>query len=298
MAAGAGPGVATRVLGARVKRLEDPALLAGQGRYLDDIRLPGMLHAAFVRSPHAARVTGVGASAGLDVPGVVAALTRRDLAECARPLPGSRRGFRATAWPALAGSRVRFVGEAVAVLARGRPMSRSTGERVAAGYEALPPVVDVDAASPRALAPSRDGARQRARAAAGPPGRRGRRVRPRGVRIHERFGPRPLLSHAPRAEGSSPAGDDRSPSGQDADPVRLSHRAGPELRAGGEPRACDRPRHRGGLRAKDARDAGGHRRGRAGPRRRAARQVDGDAPRQLRGRLAGARSPRGAGGGG
>ena len=62
MAAGAGPGVATRVLGARVKRLEDPALLAGQGRYLDDIGLPGMLHAAFVRSPHAhARVTDVDA---------------------------------------------------------------------------------------------------------------------------------------------------------------------------------------------------------------------------------------------
>ena len=53
MTSGARPGVATRELGARVKRLEDPGFLTGQGRYLDDIRLPGLLHAAFVRSPHA-----------------------------------------------------------------------------------------------------------------------------------------------------------------------------------------------------------------------------------------------------
>jgi carbon-monoxide dehydrogenase large subunit len=150
MGAGAGPGVATRVLGARVKRLEDPALLAGQGRYLDDIRLPGMLHAAFVRSPHAhARVTAVDASAGLDVPGVVAALTGRDLAEWARPLSPrlESESFAATAWPALAGSRVRFVGEAVAVVAARTPYVAVDGcERVAAGYEALPPLADVNAA--------------------------------------------------------------------------------------------------------------------------------------------------------
>ena len=45
--------------GARITRLEDPALLTGQGRFVDDIELPGVLHAAFVRSPHAhARIRG------------------------------------------------------------------------------------------------------------------------------------------------------------------------------------------------------------------------------------------------
>ena len=115
MTSGARPGIATRELGARVKRLEDPGLLTGQGRYLDDIHLPGLLHAAFVRSPHAhARLAGVDASAALGVPGVVAVLTGRDLA--GRVLPLSPRldsdGFAATAWPVLADSRVRFVGRA------------------------------------------------------------------------------------------------------------------------------------------------------------------------------------------
>jgi carbon-monoxide dehydrogenase large subunit len=76
MTAAAHPGIATRVLGAGVKRLEDPRLLVGRGRYFDDIRLPGLLHAAFVRSSHAhARVSGVNPSAGLGAPGVVVVLS-------------------------------------------------------------------------------------------------------------------------------------------------------------------------------------------------------------------------------
>ena len=117
-----------------MRRLEDPRLLTGRGRYLDDVRLPGLLHAAFVRSPHAhARVSGVDASAALEVPGVVAVAHR------AGPRPGgasrsrrgsTRTGFAATAWPALAESRVRFVGEPVA--ARGRPDALRGGGRLRA----------------------------------------------------------------------------------------------------------------------------------------------------------------------
>ena len=58
-------------LGARVKRLEDPALLSGRGRFVDDVKVPGLLHACFVRSPHAhAKLGSIDAKAALIVPGV------------------------------------------------------------------------------------------------------------------------------------------------------------------------------------------------------------------------------------
>jgi carbon-monoxide dehydrogenase large subunit len=139
-----------RVRAARVKRLEDPGLLTGGGRFLDDIHLPGLLHAAFVRSPHAhARLSGVDASAALGMAGVVAVLAGRDLAGQVTPLAPRLvgDGFVPTAWPALADSRVRFVGEPVAVVAAQTPYVAVDGcERVAASYEALPALADVDAA--------------------------------------------------------------------------------------------------------------------------------------------------------
>ena len=138
------------MLTARVKRLEDPRLLTGRGRYLDDIHLPEMLHAAFVRSPHAhARLASLDASMVLGVPGVVAALAGRDLAGRVQPLsPGlDGEGFARTVWPALADSRVRFVGEPVAVVAASTPYAAVDGcERVAAGYDPLPALAGVDAA--------------------------------------------------------------------------------------------------------------------------------------------------------
>ena len=150
MASAARPGIGARVLTARVKRLEDPRLLIGRGRYLDDIHLSGMLHAAFVRSPHAhARLSSLDVSTVLGVPGVVAALGGRDLAGRVQPLsPGfDGEGFARTAWPALADSRVRFVGEPVAVVAASTPYTAVDGcERVAAGYDSLPALAGVDAA--------------------------------------------------------------------------------------------------------------------------------------------------------
>ncbi len=150
MTPAARPGIATRVVAARVKRLEDPRLLTGRGRYLDDIRLPGLLHAAFVRSSHAhARLRGVDASAALAVPGVVAVLAGPDLAGRVAPLAPrlESESFAATAWPALAQSRVRFVGEPVAVVAARTPYEAVDGcERVAAAYDPLPALADADAA--------------------------------------------------------------------------------------------------------------------------------------------------------
>src|SRR4029450_4664233 len=91
---------------------------------LDDIRLPGLLHAAFVRSPHAhARLSSVDVSGALAVPGAAAVLAGRDLAGRVQPLSPrlDGDGFAATVWPPLADSRVRFVGEPVALVAGTTP---------------------------------------------------------------------------------------------------------------------------------------------------------------------------------
>ena len=72
--------------GARVKRLEDPALLSGRGRFVDDLKLPGMLHACFVRSPHAhALLRGIDIRAAMTMPGVHAVLDRRRSARADAP---------------------------------------------------------------------------------------------------------------------------------------------------------------------------------------------------------------------
>ena len=69
-----------RYFGASVRRLEDPKLITGRGRYVDDLAVPDVLHAAFVRSFHAhARIRDLDASAARALPGVVAVFTLADL---------------------------------------------------------------------------------------------------------------------------------------------------------------------------------------------------------------------------
>ena len=73
---------AARIFGASVRRKEDPRFLTGRGVYTDDLRVPGTLHAAFVRSPHAhARIRRVDASAARDLPNVAGVFTGKDLAD-------------------------------------------------------------------------------------------------------------------------------------------------------------------------------------------------------------------------
>ena len=79
---------AGRLVGASVKRREDGRLVVGRGRYLDDLIVPGVLHLAIVRSPHAhARVRGVARDDARGADGVVAVLTLDDLPECAGSVP-------------------------------------------------------------------------------------------------------------------------------------------------------------------------------------------------------------------
>jgi carbon-monoxide dehydrogenase large subunit/6-hydroxypseudooxynicotine dehydrogenase subunit gamma len=135
-----------RFVGARIKRLEDPRLLAGGGRYVDDLAPPGAVHAVVVRSPHAhAHVRRVDARQALAEPGVLACLTAGDLAGVpAIPLrqPG-KPAHAVYLQPPLAGDRVRYVGQPVAVIvATDRAAAADARELVEIEYDPLPARVD------------------------------------------------------------------------------------------------------------------------------------------------------------
>ena len=75
-------------IGAALTRKEDVRFLTGSATFLDDVKLPGTLHAAFVRSPHAhARITAVDTAKALMIPGVVAVLTFEDISSIPSPIP-------------------------------------------------------------------------------------------------------------------------------------------------------------------------------------------------------------------
>src|SRR5688572_7058545 len=79
---------ATRPFGSAVKRREDPRLITGQGRFVDDLQLPGLLYLTLLRSPHAhARIVSVDASAARALPGVAAVYSGRDLVGSVFDLP-------------------------------------------------------------------------------------------------------------------------------------------------------------------------------------------------------------------
>lgn len=143
-------------IGARVVRKEDKRFITGKGRYVDDIKLTGMTHAHFIRSPHAhAQVKKIDSSAALNMPGVVAVLTGQQLVDdkvgnliCGWAIT-SKDGspMKMGAWPAMAPETVRFVGQAVAVvIADSKNLARDAAEAVVVDYEELPAVADIQAA--------------------------------------------------------------------------------------------------------------------------------------------------------
>jgi carbon-monoxide dehydrogenase large subunit len=143
----AAPGAtAGRYVGARVQRLEDPRLLAGRGRYIDDHAVPGMLHAAFVRSPVArGSLSSVDVSAAVAMPGVAAVFTMDDFREVFRPTYSTIIGRDAVTPPLrpLADGDVRFAGDPIAiVLAESRYLAEDAAELVDLDLEPLPPVLD------------------------------------------------------------------------------------------------------------------------------------------------------------
>ncbi len=134
-------------LGQSLPRKEDYRLLTGQGRYIDDIEIPGALHACFVRSPHAhARIIGIDVSAALRMPGVVAMFTGQDIAKWttrARMAPPIE-GLNPMEMDALPVDKVRFQGDpVVCVIANDRYLAEDAAEQVQVEYEPLPAITSM-----------------------------------------------------------------------------------------------------------------------------------------------------------
>ena len=145
----------TDVLGAPVKRVEDPKFITGKGRYLDDIKLPGMVHIAILRSPYAhANIRSIDTSAAAKAaPGVIAVIVGADIPY--NPLP--------MAWPAggssgiqnnvntprvLAKDAVKWTGEGVAAVVAETPaQAQDALELIHVDWEPLPAVVDAEKAT-------------------------------------------------------------------------------------------------------------------------------------------------------
>ena len=138
-------------IGAPVRRGEDIRFLTGRATFIDDVKLPGMLHAAVLRSPHAhARILAVDAADALKLPGVACVLTFADLPAGVKPIPLRMYALegldRFLQYP-LARDRVAYVGEPVALaVAADRYAAEDAVDAVRVEYEPLEAVADVDAA--------------------------------------------------------------------------------------------------------------------------------------------------------
>ena len=140
-----------KIVGARIKRTEDPRLLTGLGAYTDDRQVMRVLHVAFRRSDQAhARSRSIDCSAARAAPGVVAVLTAEDLSAAVRPLVATSRmpNYYPTPLLPLAQHKVRYVGEpVVGVIAQSRYHAEDALELIAIDYEPLAAVSDPEAAA-------------------------------------------------------------------------------------------------------------------------------------------------------
>ncbi|MCU1464537.1 MAG: carbon monoxide dehydrogenase [Actinomycetia bacterium] len=134
------------ILGTAVRRVEDPDLLLGRARFVDDLPIDGALHLHFVRSTYAhARLVSIDVDDARAMPGVVAVYTAADLG--LPPYEGLMEVNAQCVRPPLAETKVRFVGDAVAVVvAETRAAAADAAEAVIVEYDPLPAVVDPEAA--------------------------------------------------------------------------------------------------------------------------------------------------------
>lgn len=149
-------------IGEGLKRFEDPRLLRGEGSFVDDMKLPGMLHAYFVRSPHAhARILSVDASAARNQPGVVAVLTSQDTKGVIKDIPPrytkELEGVKVPEHPALAGDKACYVGQPVAVVVAEDPyLAKDALDKVEVSYQPLTPLLDAVHAADESSTPVHD----------------------------------------------------------------------------------------------------------------------------------------------
>ena len=149
--------MATAAIGSAIKRKEDPRFITGTGNYLDDIRLPGTIHAAVLRSPYAhATIRSIDTSAAAAMPGVLGVFTGRDLEGELNPLPcawaagGNAGGIQnnLNTPRVLATDDVKWTGEGVAVVvAETREQAVDALEAIDVDYGPLPTVVDAEKAT-------------------------------------------------------------------------------------------------------------------------------------------------------
>lgn len=150
-------GLTGTYIGARIPRVEDRRLLRGKGRYLDDVELPDLAEAAFVRSPFAhARIRSIDVEAARRLDGVAGVFTGHDVNHLVNPMVAGRDDYgqralgpdvRETARLLLPTEKARHVGEAVAVVvARDRYVAEDACELIEVDWEPLPAVVDAEAA--------------------------------------------------------------------------------------------------------------------------------------------------------
>jgi aerobic carbon-monoxide dehydrogenase large subunit len=142
-------GGAARYVGASVHRVEDARVLTGQGRYVDDVKLPGMTHAAFLRSPYAhATVNGIDTSAAKALPGVIAVYTQDDLAAGGvypMAVPQGPPDYQLPSYTILVTDRVRLIGDPVAlVIAESRYVAEDALQLIEVDYEPLDAVATKD----------------------------------------------------------------------------------------------------------------------------------------------------------
>lgn len=140
----------SKMVGAKVKRREDPRLVRGLAHYVDDINLPNTLHVSILRSPYAhARITTLETDAALKHPGVVAVVTGPDLRDQVGlvPVASQNPSLRVPKHHVLAVEKVCYVGEAVAaVVAEDRYTARDALDLIRVDYELLPAVSDAEKA--------------------------------------------------------------------------------------------------------------------------------------------------------
>ena len=141
----------SRIFGSGIRRREDPRLITGQASFTDDIKLPHLVHAAILRSPHAhARINSVDTSAARSAPGVVAVYTGADTDGVLNPIPCAwippDSDVKAVPYAPIAKDVVRYVGDAVAVVvAETRYQAEDAVERINVNYEMLPAVINPEA---------------------------------------------------------------------------------------------------------------------------------------------------------
>lgn len=140
--------MATSLVGSRIKRREDPRLIMGRGTYVDDIQLPRMTYAAILRSPYAhARIRSINVAKAKALPGVVAVMTGADLQGKNVPCGWTLPDIKVAPHPALAVGKVRYTGDAVAVVvADERYIARDALDLIEVDFEPLPVVVDAEQA--------------------------------------------------------------------------------------------------------------------------------------------------------